>query len=417
MTEKRRNKLIVYGSMIAMVIAFVAGLLARAQEFEWVGRLSSFLEAFATIWIIGLLVLVVPLICSYLVSALISLTDSKELGRVGAYAFMVHMIILVLGSIYCVGYGYSVLELFGEYLPSLATEDPALTEQDGSSIEAISPWMKAVMKYLSIVVVYCILLSIVIGFVLGRFFSQAAEGLTPGLRSVSDRSMVWMQKYFVSLPVAVMAFIFPMIVDTGMAAIGVAGSYIVLVSICLIIAIGLLYVAVYLFGAHPLKLFVKSMIPAQIVAVSTRSSMATLPSLMEIADQKLDVPPAVTAVIIPFFLTLLRTNKVVSTPFKFMFLAYVSNVPLDGMTLLTFVLFQIVTSFGSPGIPSGNRFLNMSLYIAAGIPLEGYLLLKAVDAIPDLFKTAINATEPMVLTTIVAKRVDLSSVLKSEKQA
>ena len=44
------------------------------------------------------------------------------------------------------------------------------------------------------------------------------------------------------------------------------------------------------------------------------------------------------------------------------------------------------------------------LYLAAGISLEGYILLKAVDAIPDIFKTLLNVTEVMAVTTIVAKK-------------
>jgi len=46
----------------------------------------------------------------------------------------------------------------------------------------------------------------------------------------------------------------------------------------------------------------------------------------------------------------------------------------------------------------------MNLYLAAGIPLEGYILLKAVDAIPDIFKTLLNVTEVMAVATIVAKK-------------
>jgi Na+/H+-dicarboxylate symporter len=43
-------------------------------------------------------------------------------------------------------------------------------------------------------------------------------------------------------------------------------------------------------------------------------------------------------------------------------------------------------------------------YIAAGIPVDGLILLEAVDAIPDIFKTILNVTSIMSVAAIVAPR-------------
>ena len=47
------------------------------------------------------------------------------------------------------------------------------------------------------------------------------------------------------------------------------------------------------------------------------------------------------------------------------------------------------------------RFL--PAYIAAGIPIEGVVILEAVDAIPDMFKTVLNVTGDMSAAAILAR--------------
>ena len=41
--------------------------------------------------------------------------------------------------------------------------------------------------------------------------------------------------------------------------------------------------------------------------------------------------------------------------------------------------------------------------MAAGIPLEGVVILEAVDAIPDIFKTVLNVTGDMSAATILSR--------------
>jgi Na+/H+-dicarboxylate symporter len=43
-------------------------------------------------------------------------------------------------------------------------------------------------------------------------------------------------------------------------------------------------------------------------------------------------------------------------------------------------------------------------YLAAGIPIEGVMLLSAVDAVPDLFKTVLNVTADLSVAAIVGRR-------------
>lgn len=46
------------------------------------------------------------------------------------------------------------------------------------------------------------------------------------------------------------------------------------------------------------------------------------------------------------------------------------------------------------------------LFLAIGLPAEGIGILIAVDAIPDLFATVLNATGYMAATAMVGKQVE-----------
>jgi Na+/H+-dicarboxylate symporter len=64
---------------------------------------------------------------------------------------------------------------------------------------------------------------------------------------------------------------------------------------------------------------------------------------------------------------------------------------------------NLMLSFGSPGIPSGGFMISLPFYLAAGAPIEGVVLLRAVDAVPDIFKTVVNVTADMTAATIVER--------------
>jgi Na+/H+-dicarboxylate symporter len=45
----------------------------------------------------------------------------------------------------------------------------------------------------------------------------------------------------------------------------------------------------------------------------------------------------------------------------------------------------------------------MPVFLALGVPLEMIVLTKAIDIIPDMFKTVLNVTESMTIASLVAR--------------
>jgi Na+/H+-dicarboxylate symporter len=142
--------------------------------------------------------------------------------------------------------------------------------------------------------------------------------------------------------------------------------------------------------------------------------MVCLPALVEGAKEHLKLPDSIVGLVMPLAVSMFKVNKAVSAPLKMYFLAHIYGITLDPTAVLFFFIAYIPLSFSSPGIPSGGFFVSLPLYIALGIPVEGVVLLRTVDAIPDIFKTVSNVTEDMSVAALVTKFSGLGANAQGE---
>lgn len=117
----------------------------------------------------------------------------------------------------------------------------------------------------------------------------------------------------------------------------------------------------------------------------------------EMDDSILDIK----AFVLPVAASIFKPNRTVTSISKFIFLAVLFGVPLDPAKVVVFSATVMVLSIGTPGIPSGSAMSTLGAYMAAGIPVEGYLFFNGLDAIPDIFKTVANVTGFMSAAAVV----------------
>jgi Na+/H+-dicarboxylate symporter len=179
-------------------------------------------------------------------------------------------------------------------------------------------------------------------------------------------------------------------------------SYLVMVCTLLTLATILLYPITCLLGGVSLRQFAAGVLPAQSVALSTRSSLASLPALLEGSKDILKLNPAVANLTLPLAVSVFKTNRTISSTFSLLVLGHIFGLDLGPIEITTFVITSMILSFSSVGIPmGGNSMLALPAYLAAGVPLEGYLLLKTVNPISDVPKTLVNVTGDMSVATVL----------------
>ena len=205
-----------------------------------------------------------------------------------------------------------------------------------------------------------------------------------------------------AMPVAAFAMALSTAARGGLGTLQVVAGFVILVCGVMVAWTLVFYPVAAVLGGVPLARFARAVLPVQFVAISTRSSIASLPALVDGAQNRLGLRPDVVSLVMPLAVSTFKVSYPISSPVQFMFVAYIYGVHLSPTTLIAYVLGILVLSFASVGIPNGGAMMRAApFYIAAGVPIEGYLLTEAVETIPDVFKTLVNVTGDMTAAAIV----------------
>jgi Na+/H+-dicarboxylate symporter len=160
---------------------------------------------------------------------------------------------------------------------------------------------------------------------------------------------------------------------------------------------------VALFSFVPVRRFAKAVLPAQLIAFSSSSSIASLPALVEGAEQGLGLTSRITGFVLPVAVATFKLASPVSWTVGALFVAWFYGITLHLPQLATVAFAAVFLAFAAPGVPRGAFLMLTPLFLAIGLPPEGIGILIAVDVIPDVFSTVLNVTGDLAAAAIVAK--------------
>ena len=238
-----------------------------------------------------------------------------------------------------------------------------------------------------------------------------------GFGALRDTMSVMVQWLVRPAPLMLLAFGLRFTSVAGIRVGGVLLSYVVLRIGMLLAGIALLYVVASVAGGFSLARFARAMAPAQLTAVATRSSLATVPALLAAADRELRLPAITSSVVIPLAGATLKVSRAVSEPVQLLFLAHVLGIQLGPPQLAVFLLILIPMAIATPGTPRPVSTLRLlPVYVSLGIPAPYYLLTEPLTVISDPFDTMINTTAYMT-TNVLVTRLTGSSVATGDGKA
>jgi Na+/H+-dicarboxylate symporter len=159
-------------------------------------------------------------------------------------------------------------------------------------------------------------------------------------------------------------------------------------------------------GGERLRRFLPALLPPQAVAISTQSSLASLPAMLESAGQRLGYPKEVNALVLPMAVTLFRLTSPVQYMTSAAFIAWAYGVHLGPAQLMAGAVLAVVISLGSVGLPGAVTFIatNLPVVQSMGLPVGPLGLMLAVDTLPDAFATLGNVTADVTATSVVARQ-------------
>jgi Na+/H+-dicarboxylate symporter len=187
--------------------------------------------------------------------------------------------------------------------------------------------------------------------------------------------------------------------SAGGAALAGLAHYVVLVSfVGMLVTLAAYPIAIVTGGIRP-GAFARAMLAPQAVAVSTRSSLASLPAMLT-AAQQIGVREEVADISLPMAVALFRaTGPAMNAAVVFYVAHWLGFEPTSGQMLAAIAVAAVI-SYGSVSLPGEISFLTSiaPIAMALGLPIAPLALFVAVEMIPDIFRTLGNVSMDVAVT-------------------
>jgi len=385
--------------LIGLVAGFLVGLVAPPAVIAFVAPLG-------TIFVNLIRMTVFPLVVSMLVASIGSIASSRALGRVSVRAVVIAVVLLAIAAIGSVAIAAPVLSRV--HIDRAAVQTAASTPSTTES--PIAQWFVTLVPANVVramdedamlpVIVFTVLFALALAHVRDdrrTAVLQVVEGIAEAVQTL----VAWILE---TAPIGVFALAVPLAARLGVAMAGAVAVYIVLVvSLTVAAALLLLYPLGIMGGRMRASQFASFCAPAQAVAFSSRSSLASLPAMLESAERA-GAPPVIAGFIVPLAASVFRFGAAIAQTVGVLFLARLYDITLTPPQLASIIVTVVFATFAVPGIPGGSVLAMVPVLRAANVPVDGIGILLAVDTIPDMFRTTANVTGSMALAAVLSRR-------------
>jgi Na+/H+-dicarboxylate symporter len=402
-------------SLAALGAGLALGVLGHASGAPALRWLAEAALPFGDLWLSALQMTVIPLVIAYTLAAIVG---ARQEGLVGPLAL--RSILLFLAMLLGAGILAMIVSPLAVRLHAI---DPATVDAVRGQIRVPEEARQAAAgggdslrdliggllprNILEAAVrgdIFPLLLfAIVFGLAITRLPDGEREPLSRIFRGLASAMLVCVRWVLILMPLGVFVFAYEFAFAAGGGGIEVLGVYVGSAAGVMLLCTVLLYPLTAALGRVSVRDFARAVAPAQMIAVTTRSSIASLPALIQGARERLRLPDSATGLVLPLSVSVFKLDISVSNMVKLFFLAQVYGVHVGVARLVAFLLFVTALSFSSPGLPSGGSFRTLPAYLAAGVPIEGVVMVQAMEAIPDVFMTLLNVTGDMSAAALLSR--------------
>ena len=405
-----------------ILIGFVAGLAAGLLAYtlfpgaEWVETVVTYVTGpIGQIFLRLLFMLVIPLLFSALVVGIAEMGEIRALKQIGlrtlVYTVVVSGIAVAL-SITLVNLlrpGQGVDPVAAQELLAQGGEGAASIVQDSAESEAgVNQFIAIVpsnvisaMSDNDILAVMFFALFFGIGLLLVQ--TPRTEALKDAVEGVFEVAMRLIGLVIQLAPIAIFCFMFNLSAQFG---------WDLLFKLAAFVGVVLLALAIQMFGVFPLLLkflakkspaaFFRQTREASVMAFSTASSNATLPTALRVADMELKLPPKIARFVLTIGATANQNGTAMFEGVTVLFLAQFFGVELGLMDQVFVMLVCILAGIGTAGVPGGSLPVIALILGGVGVPPEGIGLILGVDRFLDMCRTTLNVVGDLVAAQVIS---------------
>jgi proton glutamate symport protein len=384
--------------VIAMIAGTLVGWLAPGVAVD--------LKPLSTIFLRLIKSLVVPLVFSTLVVGIAGHgEDLRRVGRLAVRTVIYFEVLttaaliigLVAGNLLKPGAGISLAQAPVTAGTELATRQATF----GAVLEHLVPQSfieAAASNDVLQVVVFAVLFAIALTRV-----APNPRGIMLGLcESLAAVTFKMVGLVMVYAPIGIGAAIAVTVGQNGPGVLFSLGKLVLTLYVALVVFVLLVMLPVATAARVPLRAFLRAVKEPALIAFSTSTSEAALPSAMR-SMEEMGVPARVVGFVIPTGYTFNLAGSTLYLAIAALFAAQAGGIHLALGTQLLLMLTLMLTSKGVAGVSRAALVVLSGSLAAFGLPLQAVAVILGVDAFMDMARTMVNVVGNCLAAAVMAR--------------
>lgn len=394
---------ILAGLLLGLALGGALGAVHPAFQAQLVGYSS----ALGGVWLDALRMTIIPLVFSLLVVGVAQAAGTVQTGGLAARALVTFAIVLLTATTLTAFVAPALLNLWPA--PSQAAEGLRRAAQGAAAgippVPPLADWLKSFVPANPIkaaadgaIASICVF-ALTFGLAASRISEPRRAHLFALFDAVQATMMVIVDWVLFAAPVGVFFLALVVGAQTGFGAVGVLGHYVVIVSLMCLMAGAFGLVMAVIGGRVPFGRLISALIPVEAMAISTQSSLACLPVMLE-ATEQIGVTQRVRGVVMPMAVAVFRLTSPPGNLAVAIYVAHIYGIHLDPGRLAIGVVVACLVSLATVGVASSVTFFTtlVPISMAMGLPMDLLPLLLAVETLPDFSRTVGNVTAHVGVT-------------------
>ena len=404
---------------VGFLVGLVAGLIVYSTQRDaaWVDAVTTYVtEPIGQIFLRLLFMLVIPLLFSALIVGIAEMGEMRSLKRIGLRTLAYTVIVSSIG----VAVSLAAVNLLepgaGVDRAAAATMLEQSAGRAGEIIQTGAEQPSGISAFVNIVpnnlvdalgsnsaILSVMFFALFFGIGLLLTDTPASRTLLRGFEGLFDVTMRLIMLVVKLAPVAVACFMFNLAALFGWDLLIRLSAYVGVVLLALAIQMFVVYPALLagLGRKNPIAFFRETQ-EASLMAFSTASSNATLPTSLKVADKRLKLPPKVARFVLTVGATANQNGTAMFEGVTVIFLAQFFGIDLTLGQQLMVMLVCILGGIGTAGVPAGSLPVVALILAMVGIDPQAIALVLGVDRFLDMCRTTLNVIGDLVAAQVIS---------------
>ena len=433
-TRAKRGLSLQWQMLAGFLVGLVAGLIVYASQREaaWVDIVTTYVtQPIGQIFLRLLFMLVIPLLFSALVVGISEMGEVRSLKRIGLRTLGYTVVV----SSIAVAVSLAVVNLLqpgaGVDRAAAATMLEQSAGRAGEIVQSGAEQPSGIDAFIHIVpnnlvevmgsnsaILSVMFFALFFGIGLLLTETAASRSLQRGFEGLFDVTMRLILLVIKLAPIAIACFMFNLAALFGWDLLIRLSAYVGVVLLALAIQMFIVFPVLLatLGKKNPIDFFRETQ-EASVMAFSTASSNATLPTSLKVADEQLKLPPRVARFVLTVGATANQNGTAMFEGVTVIFLAQFFGIDLSLGQQLTVMLVCILGGIGTAGVPAGSLPVIALILAMVGIDPQAIALVLGVDRFLDMCRTTLNVVGDLVAAQVISAAEPDEAVVPGEAAA